>query len=100
LLPKVVSITRADPNPTGAATVNFTVTFNEAVTGVTAANFAIAGTGSTGATVGTPTGSGTTWTVPVTVGTATGLVGINMVNSTGVTNGAWCTVGNRAIHDR
>jgi hypothetical protein len=62
-----------DPNPAGEATVNYTVTFNEAVTGVTAANFAIAGTGSTGATVGTPTGSGTTWTVPVTVGTATGL---------------------------
>ncbi|MFN9743208.1 MAG: beta strand repeat-containing protein, partial [Acidobacteriota bacterium] len=87
ILPKVVSIVRADPNPSGAATVNYTVTFNEAVTGVTAANFTITGTGSTGASIGTPTGSGTTWTVPVTVGTATGVVGINMANSTGVKNG-------------
>jgi hypothetical protein len=93
-MPKVVSIVRADANPTGATTVNFTVTFNEAVTGVTAANFAIAGTGSTGATVGTPTGSGTTWTVPVTVGTATGVVGLNMASSTGVKNGGDSALGN------
>ncbi|MFN7623950.1 MAG: hypothetical protein ACK5RS_12475, partial [Acidobacteriota bacterium] len=64
------------------------------MTGVTAANFAIAGTGSTGASIGTPTGRGTTWTVPVTVGTATGLVGINMANSTGVKNGDNSAVGN------
>ena len=70
------------------------MTFSEPVTGVTAANFGIWGTGTTGATVGTPTGSGTTWTIPVTVGTATGSVGISMLNSTGVTDSDTNPVGN------
>jgi uncharacterized repeat protein (TIGR01451 family) len=62
--PTVVSIVRADSNPTNATTVNFTVTFSEAVTGVDASNFTVAGSGVTG-TVGTVTGSGTTWNVPL-----------------------------------
>ncbi|MFN7623669.1 MAG: hypothetical protein ACK5RS_11025, partial [Acidobacteriota bacterium] len=94
IAPKVVSITRADPNPAGGTTINYTVTFSEPVTGVTAANFGITGTGSNGATVGTPTGSGTTWTIPVTVGTATGTVGISMLNSTGVADSDSHPVGN------
>jgi CSLREA domain-containing protein len=34
-----ITITRADPNPTGAATVHFTVTFSGAVSGVDTADF-------------------------------------------------------------
>lgn len=59
--PTVVSILRADPSPTGAATVNYTVTFSEPVTGVDAADFALWVTGSVaGASIGTPSGAGTT----------------------------------------
>ncbi|MFN6204745.1 MAG: hypothetical protein ACK496_20035, partial [Acidobacteriota bacterium] len=94
IAPKVVSIKRADPSPAGGTTINYTVTFSEPVTGVTAANFGITGTGSTGASIGTPTGSGTTWTIPVTVGTATGTVGISMLNSTGVADSDSHPVGN------
>ena len=37
--PIVVSMTKASPDPTTASTVNYTVTFSQAVTGVTAAEF-------------------------------------------------------------
>jgi hypothetical protein len=65
VVPTVSSIVRADANPTNAATVNFTVTLSESVTGVAANNFTVVGSGVTGS-LGTVTGSGTTWNVPVT----------------------------------
>ena len=56
---------RADPNPTAAATVHWTVTFSEAVTGVSRANFSLAGSGFSGTPggVGVVSGSGAVWTV-------------------------------------
>ncbi|HSF70842.1 MAG TPA: choice-of-anchor Q domain-containing protein, partial [Methylotenera sp.] len=44
-IPTVSSIAPATPNPTNAATVNYTVTFSENVTGVDATDFAVTGTG-------------------------------------------------------
>ncbi|GAA5139221.1 hypothetical protein GCM10023213_19520 [Prosthecobacter algae] len=66
----VSSLTRANPTPSNLNTVNWTLTFGSAVTGVTASNFTLGGT-STGASVGTPTtaNAGLSWTVPVTTGT-------------------------------
>ena len=75
--PSVVSIVRADANPTNASMVNFTVTFDESVTGVAAANFTVDGSGVTG-TVGTVTGSGTTWNVPVESVTGDGTVSVDL----------------------
>jgi len=83
ITPVVNSITR-----TGAAAVtnsssdSFTVTFNEAVSGLTAANFSLGGTDGTG-TIGTPTTSngGVTWTVPVTGVSGNGTLGLNLVNN-------------------
>ena len=49
--PTVLSIVRADPNPTSAATVHFIVTFSEPVTGVDAADFKLANTVQTGASI-------------------------------------------------
>jgi len=60
-LPAVTSFVA--PAPVSASPVNLTLVFNESVTGVNAADFHA----SPGATIGTVTGSGTTWTVPVTV---------------------------------
>ncbi|MDO7846166.1 Ig-like domain-containing protein [Hymenobacter sp. M29] len=80
----VNSIVRASANPTNAATVNYTVTFGAAVTGLTASNFSLTTTGLGGTpTVGTPTqGSGNTWTVPVTTGTGSGTLTLNLANDT------------------
>ena len=72
---QTVAIVSASPVVTGTASVAFTVTFTEAVNGVTAATFSIipgAGLTGTGPAVTVVTGSGTTYTVTVSL---TGVVG-------------------------
>ncbi|MFN7117489.1 MAG: Calx-beta domain-containing protein, partial [Saprospiraceae bacterium] len=85
----VVSIVRADPNPTNAASVDWTVTFSSPMTGVSASNFTLVPGGSVaGATITNVMGSGTTWTVTASTGTGDGTLGLNMTNSTGATDAA------------
>ncbi len=81
--PTVTSIVPADANPSGAASVDFTVTFSEAVTGVTAADFSVnASAGISGAAVTAVTGSGTTYTVSVSTGTgSSGTLGITLTDN-------------------
>jgi hypothetical protein len=99
--PSLVSITRgaSTTNPTNAGPLSFTVTFSEPVTGVTAARFALAssGTGGTSPSIGTPspvggTSPATAWTVAVsttgTTGTNSGSIGLSMSSTTGVTDAA------------
>lgn len=83
--PIVVSINRAAADPTNAASVSWTVTFNKSVTGVNSGNFALVNVGLGGAPAITSViGGGTTWTVTASTGTGDGTLGLNMVNSTGV----------------
>ena len=84
--PSVLSINRADTNPTNATDVDFTVTFDVAVTGVDAADFALALTGVTG-TINTPTGAGTTWNVNVSGIAGDGTLGLNLVDDDTIVNG-------------
>ncbi len=86
--PVVLTFVLADPNPTNAATVHFTITFSEAVSGVAAGNFVLTGTGTAGAVIGTPTTSdgGITWTVPVTTG-VTGTLGLHLYSRSGILDG-------------
>lgn len=70
--PTVVSIVRAGGAAknlaSGTLTASFTVTYSESVTGVAKENFAIeAVSGNVNGTIGTVTGSGAVYTVPVTV---------------------------------
>ena len=58
--PTVVSVVRADDNPTNAATVDYTVTFSESVTGVNTPDFSLTTNGVSGASVNGVSGSGTT----------------------------------------
>ncbi|WP_171475859.1 beta strand repeat-containing protein [Frigoriglobus tundricola] len=83
--PIVQSIVLTDPNPSTAATVDFTVTFSHAVSGVVAGNFVLSGTATVGAGIGTPatTDGGTTWTVPVTTA-GTGTLGLTLGTRTGI----------------
>ena len=84
--PKVLSIVRADPNPTSAASVNFTVTFSEPVTGVDVlAPFndfgLITSPGITGASITSVTSvSGTTYTVGVNTGFGNGTIRLDLVD--------------------
>jgi hypothetical protein len=84
--PSVVSINRADANPTSADTVHFTVTFSESVTGVASNDFALALNGVTATTPVAVSGSGAIYTVTVTGIVGTGSLGLNLVD-------------NGAIHD-
>ncbi|MFM8539274.1 MAG: hypothetical protein ACKOES_14585 [Planctomycetaceae bacterium] len=73
-------------NPTSAATVTFEVTFSQPVTGLTIDNFKhIATGGVTGATVGSVTGSGTTYRVTVNTGSGSGTLGLQLANASGIT---------------
>jgi hypothetical protein len=71
--PKVISALRADANPTGAASVGFTVTFSKSVTGVDGSDFYFPSSGVTGASVTNVSGSGTTYTVTVDTGSGSGV---------------------------
>jgi predicted outer membrane repeat protein len=84
--PGVVSITRADPNPTNAASVTFTVTFTEAVTGVGVADFALTVTGISGASVTGVSGSGAVYTVTVSTGTGDGTLRLDIPTAATITD--------------
>ena len=75
--PVVSSIVRANPNPTNLNSVDFTVKFNESVTGVGANDFVLHQTLLTGASITGISGSGTTYTVTVNSGTGEGSLWID-----------------------
>ncbi|MEO6254198.1 MAG: M36 family metallopeptidase, partial [Ferruginibacter sp.] len=62
----------AQPDPTSNSPINFTVVFNQVVTGFATGDVVL--TGTAGATLGTVTGSGTTYNVAVTGMVASGTV--------------------------
>jgi hypothetical protein len=78
--PTVTSIVRAGGSPTNDASVDFTVTFSEDVTGVDAGDFNVVTTGGiSGASVTPPiSGSGSAYTVTVSTGSGSGTVGLNV----------------------
>jgi predicted outer membrane repeat protein len=80
----VTSITRHDPNPTNLASVSFTVTFSEPVTGVdmvgpTFDDFILTtSSGISDASVLSVSGAGTTFTVTVSTGSGNGLLRLDV----------------------
>jgi hypothetical protein len=78
--PTVSSVTRNGSTPSNAASVSWTITFSEAVTGVGTTDFALAATGPAGASISTVTGSGTTYTVTASTGSGSGTLGLNLVD--------------------
>ncbi len=86
--PVVSSIVRANPDPTAAASVDFTVTFNQPVTGVDAADFVLTTTGTiAGASVTGVTGSGATYTVSVNTGTGNGTIRLDLIDNDTIVDG-------------
>ena len=80
----VNSVVRAGSTPSAATSLDFTITFNKSVTGLTASNFVVTGTNFGNAAISSVTGSGAVWTVTVNPGTATGTVGLRFANGTGI----------------
>lgn len=83
--PIVTSLNLVNTSPSNAATVNWTLAFSTAITGVTASNFSLSGAASIGASIGTPTttNSGLTWNIPVITGSSDGTFTLSMSNTTG-----------------
>jgi hypothetical protein len=87
--PALQSISRNLPSPTDQPQVSWTVSFSEAVAGVTAGNFSLVSTGLLGAkitqVVQAP-GTGTGWTVTALTGSGAGTLRLDMVNANGITD--------------
>ncbi len=84
--PAVASILRSDPSPTGAMTVNFTVTFSEDVTGVDVSDFALTTTGVIGAGVTAVAGEGNTRTITVNRGIGSGTIRLDVSDDDTIVN--------------
>ena len=79
--PTVSSIVRANPSPTAASSVDFTVTFSESVTGVGTGDFSLTTTGVSGASVTSVSAdSGITRTVTVNTGTGSGTIRLDVTD--------------------
>ncbi|MEZ0487892.1 cellulose binding domain-containing protein [Fibrella aquatica] len=77
----VTSITRAG-SPTNAASVNYTVTFADEVSGLSASNFTLVTSGSlSGATLSSVSGSGKTYNVSVNTGSGSGSLQLVLANA-------------------
>jgi hypothetical protein len=79
LSPVVVSVMRADANPTNAASVNFKVSFSEPVSGVDASDFTLVTSGSlSGTSVTNVSGSDNVYVVSVNTGSQDGTISLNV----------------------
>ncbi|MFN8345170.1 MAG: choice-of-anchor Q domain-containing protein [Spirosomataceae bacterium] len=82
--PRILSITSNETNPTNAPTVSWRVTFNEAVYGVTAANFSLVGIPNaafTNIAAENNTPNDEVWLVTASTGTGNGSLGLNLTLS-------------------
>ena len=85
----VAAINRVQATPTNLNSVQWTVTFTNAVSGVAAGNFSLvnAGLGGVPAITSVTAAGGapaTSWTVAASTGSGTGTLGLNMANGTSV----------------
>jgi hypothetical protein len=80
----VVSIVRAASNPTNAASISYTITFDKAVTGINTFNFSVTTADIASAGVSSVSGSGSTYTVTLNTGTGSGTITLNMANAAGI----------------
>lgn len=83
------SLTRASPTPSNAASLAWTVTFTEPVTGVDVSDFSVVPAATvTGASITSVTGGGATWTVTVNTGSGNGTLGLNLTDDDSIADGA------------
>ena len=84
--PTVLSSLRLNPSPTNFVSVDFTVTFSEAVTGVAVSDFSLTTIGVTGASVTGVSGSGSVYIVTVNTGSENGSLRLDVPVSASITD--------------
>ncbi len=97
-VPTVDDITLPDANPNNTNSVDFIVTFTESVTGVNAGDFSVTGTAAGGTNIGV-SGSGNTYTVTVSNITATGTIGLSLIDNNSIEDVADNRLGGPAAGD-
>ena len=87
--PTVLSILRLDPSPTNAASVDFAVTFSEAVSGVDAGDFALSTSGISGAAITALTSfsdGSPVYVVTVATGAGSGTLRLDIPDTAAITD--------------
>jgi hypothetical protein len=85
--PIATSILRAEPNPTTATIVRFTVNFSESVNGVDASDFTLTTSGNiVNASIVEVNGMGSVYTVAVNTGTGAGNLRLNLSDNDSITD--------------
>ncbi len=85
--PTATSIAPASPNPTNAASVDYFVVFDAAVSGVDASDFTLTTSGLAGASVSSVSAlSGNAYTVAVSTGTGDGTLRLDLVDDDSIAN--------------
>lgn len=79
--PSILSITRANANPTTVSKINFLITLSESVTGLDVNDFVLATTGVAGASIANVSGSGVTHTVSVNTGSGDGAIRLDVIDN-------------------
>jgi len=80
IYPSVKNISRLNPNPTNANTVDFAVNFSDVVTGVNLDDFKLTTSGVTSAFISAMSSSNTTYTVTVNTGSGNGTIRLDVVD--------------------
>jgi len=92
-VPSVVSISRANVNPTDTMNVNFIVAFSQPVTGVDPSDFSLTTTGVSGAAVSKVSGTGSIYTVTVNTGSGSGTIRLDVIDNDSIVNGVSAPLG-------
>lgn len=92
----VASIKRDDPSPTTAASVSYTVTFSEAVTGVNTSDFALTASAAGASVVGV-SGGPKVYNVLVSTGSGSGSLSLNLVDNDSIKNAKGVPLGGAGV---
>ena len=84
--PGIISITRASVSPTNAASLDFLITFSEAVSKVDTSDFNLISKNNTGASISEISGSGNTYTIAVNCGNGDDSLRVDFVDDDSVTD--------------
>jgi outer membrane protein assembly factor BamB len=85
--PAVAGVELAGVQPSAGSTVDYVITFSDAVTGVDTSDFVVSTTGTVdGAFVTNISGSDTTFTVTVNIGIGTGTIRLDLIDDDSVVN--------------
>lgn len=97
---RVISILRNDPNPTAAETVNFLLTFSEAVSGVDSNDFVVTTTDSlAGASIVGVSGYANTYVISVATGSGNGSLRLDLIDDDTIVDSLSHPLGGNGIYN-